>query len=324
MATTWLMRHTVALLAVAAEAHGQDAAALAAQMRDAVLGVKWGESYRPSRGCRPYAGSVYGEPLNAPGAWSYHCAASTGAVTVESYYYAFGPAPVLLRDEIGLADEAQGASAEVATMLAGDLTARFGPGQLLELRFPLRPAGLQRPAEWRTPSGMLMLFDATYYLTPLRPRNGARLVAVSTALLQALDRDRKMPTLPGMPLPVNGYSCPKNPDEYREVIERAEAVLASRPWQEARLEALLELGAAHETWWSVALVPATDEYYGAYPRRAENQRRAGEARLRSVAAYEEILRIAPQSSYALFAARHLTRVKLGFDTGMRQWFCVID
>lgn len=122
----------------------------------------------------------------------------------------------------------------------------------------------------------------------------------------------------------DGYSRPANPDTFRDVAEHGEAFLASHPHSPNRLEVLFAVATAYETWWSVSLDPGDGEVYGPYPRRAENVRTKDAARLKAIAFYEQIERLAPGSSYALFAARHLPRLRLRLDTGFRLWFCVGD
>lgn len=118
----------------------------------------------------------------------------------------------------------------------------------------------------------------------------------------------------------DGYSRPGNPDEFREVAEHGEAFLAGYPQSTIRLQVLFTIATAYETWWSITLVPANEENYGIYPRRAEDDRRREDARLKAISDYEQIERLAPASDYALFAQRHLARLRLGLDTGLRWWF----
>lgn len=122
----------------------------------------------------------------------------------------------------------------------------------------------------------------------------------------------------------DGYVCPKNPDYFRDVIRHGEAFLASYPQSPVRLQVLLGVATAYETWWSLSFVPANDENFGHYPRRAENDRQKNAARLNAIARYQQIRRIAPTSPYALFAARHLPWLRLSLNTGFRPWFCAGD
>jgi hypothetical protein len=118
----------------------------------------------------------------------------------------------------------------------------------------------------------------------------------------------------------DGYSRPANPDTFRDVVDHGEAFLAGHPNSPNRLQVLFAVATAYETWWSVSLAPASDENYGAYPRRAANDRKKDAARLKAIAGHEQIQRLAPAGDYALFAARQLPRLRLRLDTGSRRWF----
>jgi hypothetical protein len=118
----------------------------------------------------------------------------------------------------------------------------------------------------------------------------------------------------------DGYSRPENPDLFRDVVEHGESFLADHPNSPVRLRVRFAVANAYETWWSISLAPATDENFGTYPRRAENDRTSDAARLKAISGYEQIERVAPGSDYALFAARHLPRLRLRLDTGLRRWF----
>jgi hypothetical protein len=121
----------------------------------------------------------------------------------------------------------------------------------------------------------------------------------------------------------NGEGCPKNPDLFREVIDKAEALLAGHPQTEFRTQVLYALAVAHESWWSIAHAPADDEWVNAppYPRRAANARLAGGAREEAIRYYREVVRLAPGSPEAASALRRLPRLELGLDTGQRRFFC---
>ena len=120
-----------------------------------------------------------------------------------------------------------------------------------------------------------------------------------------------------------GEGCPKNPDLFREVIERGEAFLAQHAATDFRVEVTYMLAAANESWWSIAHAQAGDEFVNAppYPRRAANARQAGQARDRAILYYREVLRMAPGSPQAASALRRLPRLELGLDTGQRRFYC---
>ena len=121
----------------------------------------------------------------------------------------------------------------------------------------------------------------------------------------------------------SGEGCPENPDLFREVIDRAEAFLASYPRSDFRNEVLYALAVAHESWWSIAHAPADDEFVNAppYPRRASNAQQAERERAEAIRYYREVVRVAPGSPEAASARRRLPRLELGLDTGQRRFFC---
>src|SRR5204863_9403858 len=118
--------------------------------------------------------------------------------------------------------------------------------------------------------------------------------------------------------------CPRNPDQFREVIARGEEFLARHPQTDFRLEITYTLAVANETWWSSAHAKQGDQVVGVapYPRRAGNARDADAARARSIHYYREVLRLAPESPHAASALRRLPRLELGLDTGQRRFLCI--
>ncbi len=113
-------------------------------------------------------------------------------------------------------------------------------------------------------------------------------------------------------------------DRFRVVIWRGEAFLSERPHSPIRKDVLFTLAVAYESWWSIGMLPPDDPLFelgSPLPsRQRENRRRAPEARLKAIAYYEELIRLAPASEEALAARRQLPRLKLGLDTGCRQYF----
>jgi hypothetical protein len=121
----------------------------------------------------------------------------------------------------------------------------------------------------------------------------------------------------------SGEGCPKNPDLFRDVIEKGEAFLAQHPQTRFRKEIAYAMAVAYESWWSIAHAPADDAWVNAppYPRREINARQAAAARLRAIQYYREVVRLAPESPEAASALRRLPRLELGLDTGQRRFFC---
>ena len=120
-----------------------------------------------------------------------------------------------------------------------------------------------------------------------------------------------------------GEGCPPNPDLFRVVIWRGEAFLAGHAATAFRREITYQLAVANESWWSIAHAAADDPIVSAppYPRKASNAREAEAARLRAIAYYQEVVRLAPESPEAAAAVRRLPRLELRLDTGQRRFFC---
>ena len=121
----------------------------------------------------------------------------------------------------------------------------------------------------------------------------------------------------------SGEGCPRNPDLFREVIDKAEAFLATHPKTDFRKRVLYALAVANESWWSIAHSPADDPWVSAppYPRRAENARQADRARDDAIRYYRDVVAMAPDSPEAASALRRLPRLLLGLDTGQRRFYC---
>jgi hypothetical protein len=121
----------------------------------------------------------------------------------------------------------------------------------------------------------------------------------------------------------SGEGCPKNPDLFRDVIEKAEAFLESHPQTDFQKEVLYTLAVANESWWSIGHAPADDQWVSGipYPRRVANVQQAGRARDEAIRYYREVVAMAPGSPEAASALRRLPRLALGLDTAQRRFFC---
>ncbi|MDQ6708418.1 MAG: hypothetical protein M3Z85_20865 [Acidobacteriota bacterium] len=121
----------------------------------------------------------------------------------------------------------------------------------------------------------------------------------------------------------SGEGCPKNPDLFREVVEKGEAFLALRPRTRFRKDVMYTLAVANESWWSISHAPGNDPIVSAppYPRRYINARQSAAARERAIRYYREVVRSAPESPEAASALRRLPRMMLGLDTGQRRFYC---
>jgi hypothetical protein len=118
----------------------------------------------------------------------------------------------------------------------------------------------------------------------------------------------------------SGY-CAEGSDLFREVISQAEQFLKDHPQTPHRVEVLLALAEAYETWWSLSRASPEKEIY-ADP--SQYQDGAETARDQAIAYYEQVLRQAPADAAAAAARRQLPRLRLGIDTNQRRFFCVYD
>ena len=174
----------------------QDVETMASRMLAAVDSAAWGSRYGGGKSQPPGGGVGPGDSYSAVGSWSWHCDATSAGIVTESYFYAFSEAPVLLRVDVGLSEANQGASEAVRALIETKLAQRFGAplSVLLPLGYP-DPAGVPRVpiSHWRTKRGELVLFEGTFYLSPMRPRTGVRLIEMANALNAAISDDAKMP-----------------------------------------------------------------------------------------------------------------------------------
>jgi hypothetical protein len=102
------------------------------------------------------------------------------------------------------------------------------------------------------------------------------------------------------------------------VIEGGEKFLREYPETPFRKEQIYHLALAYETWWSLSQAKQGDPTAeGAQVDRASAER----ARKKAIELYEELVRIEPESPEARAGQLVLPRLKLGFDTGERTFFC---
>jgi hypothetical protein len=114
--------------------------------------------------------------------------------------------------------------------------------------------------------------------------------------------------------------CESGSDQFREVIAHGEEFLANHPASPHRLEVILAVGQAYETWWSLSRAGPNTDYV-----EPEKYRQGAEAsRAQAIRIYEEVAALAPASLEAVSARRELPRLKLSLDTVQRRYFCVYD
>ena len=115
-------------------------------------------------------------------------------------------------------------------------------------------------------------------------------------------------------------TCESGSDQFRQVIAHGEEFLGGHPSSASRLEVLLAVGQAYETWWSLSRAGPNNDYV-----QPENYREGAEsARQKAITIYEGVIALAPVSIEAALAKRELPRLKLSLDTVQRRYFCVYD
>jgi hypothetical protein len=114
--------------------------------------------------------------------------------------------------------------------------------------------------------------------------------------------------------------CEAGSDQFGEVIAHGEEFLANHPAGPNRLEVILAVGQAYETWWSLSRAGPNNDYV-----EPEKYRQGAEAaRVKAIKIYEQVAALEPASLEAVFAKRELPRLKLSLDTVQRLYFCVYD
>jgi hypothetical protein len=126
-----------------------------------------------------------------------------------------------------------------------------------------------------------------------------------------------------------GVDCAAGSDEFRQVIQQGLPFLEKHAKSPYQLDVQLAVAQAYETWWSLSLAPIPSQapigeedsepiIYRQYQEGAEA------ARQQSIVRYEHLLQTAPQTDQAAaYARRELPRLKLGFDTGQRRFYCTV-
>jgi hypothetical protein len=115
-------------------------------------------------------------------------------------------------------------------------------------------------------------------------------------------------------------ACQDGSDQFRLVIEHGQSFLRAHPNTPLRSQILLFVAQAYETWWSLSLASANDDYAD----RRQYQDGASAARLKAVENYDELLRRGDAGDLQVYARLALPRLRLGVDTNQRRFFCVYD
>ena len=117
-----------------------------------------------------------------------------------------------------------------------------------------------------------------------------------------------------------GSGCQAGGDLFRLVIPAATGFLASRPQSPYVLEVRFALALAYDTWWSLTQASPED----LHADHMANDPGAERARREGIRHYREIVRAAPGSLQARYAARHLPRLISRVDTAQRRFLCIYD
>lgn len=115
-------------------------------------------------------------------------------------------------------------------------------------------------------------------------------------------------------------TCQEGAGQFRRVIEQGEAFLAGHPHGWPELQTKLALAQAYETWWSLSRAPENDDY--AYA--PDYQEGAAAAREKTIAYYEQVVRLAPTSPAAAYARERLPPLQTEQDPEQRRYFCIYD
>jgi hypothetical protein len=126
--------------------------------------------------------------------------------------------------------------------------------------------------------------------------------------------------------------CAAGSDQFRQVIQQGIPFLEKHTKSPYQLDVRVAVAQAYETWWSLSQAPIPDqnlvteteaetEEPDADPRQYQQGSEA--ARQQAIAYYTQLLQTVPQSDSAIYAARQLPRLKSGFDTGQRRFYCVV-
>jgi hypothetical protein len=106
---------------------------------------------------------------------------------------------------------------------------------------------------------------------------------------------------------------------YRQVIEEAVPWLRRHPGSEFGPFVTAAIAQAYETWWSLSLAPADEEFVTA----AEYSEGAARARELAIEWYHRLRGEYPQSVEARLSVTRANQLEIGVDTAQRRYFCVI-
>lgn len=106
---------------------------------------------------------------------------------------------------------------------------------------------------------------------------------------------------------------------YTEVIEKGIPWLRRHRGSEFEPFVTAAIAQAYETWWSLSLAPADEEFVTA----AEHAAGAGRARELAIDWYHRLQQQYPESIEATLSGPRANQLQIGIDTAQRRYYCVI-
>ncbi|SRR5216683_4740920 len=119
------------------------------------------------------------------------------------------------------------------------------------------------------------------------------------------------------------YTCEKGGDQTRQVIHQGESFLGQRPNSAYRAVVTLLVAEAYASWWSLSNeTPGSD--MSDYVDPKQFQQGADAARLKAIAYFQEVSRLAPDSSLDKFSLQALPPLHNKQVLDNYRFFCVYD
>lgn len=118
-------------------------------------------------------------------------------------------------------------------------------------------------------------------------------------------------------------TCEKGGDQTREVIRQGESFLQKRPSSPYREIVMLLVAEAYASRWSLSNEPAGSGMSD-YVDPKEFQEGAEEARIKAIAYFEEVLRLAPGAEFSRFALEVLSPLRDQQILDNYRFYCVYD
>jgi len=118
-------------------------------------------------------------------------------------------------------------------------------------------------------------------------------------------------------------TCAKGSDQTKEVIGQGESFLQNRPNSTYRGVVTLLVAEAYASRWSLSNEPAGGEMFD-YVNPKDFQEGAEEARVKAISYFEEVVRLAPETSLSRFALEVLPPLREKQILDNYRFYCVYD